>query len=237
MTRLSANLSLVVALALPSISTAQAANGTWINAASGGLWSSGGNWSSGVIANGTDALADFSTLNITADNTLHLDSARTIGSLIFGDTTPGNNWVLDNNGNAANTLSMTVSAGSPTVTVNNQAAALSLGLLGTGIIKNGSGTLTLSGAVDNTGTGMSVAAGTLILAKTSSAGIHAIGGGGLTISGGTVQLGGTGSDQIYDFANVTLTSGGLDLNGTSEFINTLNLQGSGIGGSGALVNS
>ena len=51
------------------------------------MWSTTGNWSGGTVANGTDGIADFSTLNITADDTVHLDTARTIGQLKFGDTT------------------------------------------------------------------------------------------------------------------------------------------------------
>src|SRR5207248_1491611 len=64
-----------------------ATNGTWTNTTSGGLWSDGTNWSGSIIADGQDGIADFSTLNITADDTVHLDSARTIGSLLFADAT------------------------------------------------------------------------------------------------------------------------------------------------------
>ncbi len=86
---------------------------------------------------------------------------------------------------------------------------------------------------------MVVNAGTLILAKASSSGpdVHAIGGSGMTIAGGTVQLSGTGGDQIYNFANVTVTSGTFDANGQNETFATLFLQGTGIGNAGALVNS
>src|ERR1043165_2725731 len=101
---------LIVVAAAVAQGGAGAATGTWIDTVSGGLWSATANWSpggaSGVIANGTDALADFSTLNITVDNTVHLDSSRTIGSLKFGDTTATNNWILDNNGSASNVLTL-----------------------------------------------------------------------------------------------------------------------------------
>ena len=62
--------------------------------------------------------------------------------------------------------------------------------------------------------------------------MHAIGGFGLTINGGTVQLGGTGGDQIYDGANVSMNGGTLDTNGNSEAFAALN-----VGGFGALVNN
>ena len=312
-----------------------------------------------ALANGTDGIADFSTLNITADDTVHLDTARTIGQLKFGDTTPSNNWILDNNGNFFNVLTLAVSSGTPTITVNNDTATISailtgtqgftksgagtllldvgtfnntftggvtvsagtlalgnagelgstsnavsviagatldlggqaiganaLSISGTGVggngalinssaaaasfagtvtasgpftvggsgditlsgsvngfntlTKIGSNTLTLSGTTDNTGLAVAVNSGTVVLAKTSSGSPNRCARGrrdGLTVNGGTAQLGGTGGDQIFDSASVTVTSGAFDTNGQSETFATLNLQGTGIGSAGALVDS
>jgi autotransporter-associated beta strand protein len=80
--------------------------------------------------------------------------------------------------------------------------------------------LTLTGASDNVSLAINVNSGTVVLAKTSAAGVHADGG-PLTVQGGTLQLGGTGGDQIYDGALVTVNSGVFDLNGLSEGINAL----------------
>jgi hypothetical protein len=44
----------------------------------------------------------------------------------------------------------------------------------------------------------------------------------LAIAAGTVQLAGSGGDQMYDGAGVTLSSGVLDLSGHSETIYSLN---------------
>ncbi len=101
------------------------------------------------------------------------------------------------------------------------------------LTKIGSGTLTLSGATDNNSLPVTVNGGTVVLAKTSSGGVHAIGQDALTISGGTAQLGGTGGDQIYDLGTVIVTTGGFDTNARNETFSTLNLQGTGIGGAGA----
>jgi autotransporter-associated beta strand protein len=111
------------------------------------------------------------------------------------------------------------------------------------LTKVGTGTLILSGTTDNNGLSLAVDAGTVVLAKTSSHApdVHAVGWDqpllGMVVNGGTAQLGGTGGDQIYDSANVTVTSGTFDTNGQSETFATLNLQGTGIGGAGALVNT
>ena len=125
-----------------------AASGTWTQLTSGGLWSDTANWSGGTIADGSGFNANFNTIDITANNTVHLDSARTIGSLTFGDTATGTaaSWILDNNGNAANTLT-----GIGTITVNalgtGATANISAVIAGSApITKNGAGTLVLSGA-------------------------------------------------------------------------------------------
>ncbi len=350
----------LLACALASAIASHALAATWTNATSAGAWSKPANWASGIIPSGIDATADFSTLNLLADNTVHLDASFTVGTLLFGDTTPSNNWILDNNANATNTLSLTVSAGSPVVNVVNQSATIaaiiagsqgfnktgagklilsapdtftgisnvSAGTLvvanasalgaggsstnltfvgagstldlngqnigneflnlsgagsgagalinssatpatasgtvnptfagnffvgGTGTIslnggvsnaagnsmlnKIGNNTLFLAGNADNTGLAVNVSAGMLFLGKTSSASVHAIGAGGLSISGGAVTYASSGSDQIADAANVSISAGQLDLNGFSDTINTLSIQGTGINSAGALQNS
>ena len=125
-----------------------AASGTWTQLTSGGLWSDTANWSGGTIADGSGFNANFNTIDITANNTVHLDSARTITNLTFGDTATGTaaSWILDNNGNAANTLT-----GIGTITVNalgtGATANISAVIAGSApITKNGAGTLVLSGA-------------------------------------------------------------------------------------------
>ncbi len=139
------------ALALALNAGLALAQSVWTNAASGGLWSNPNNWQGRNVATG-GLSADFSTLDITADNTVHLDQSEPVGNLVFGDTTPNHNWIVDNNGNAANTLTLGVPSGVPTITVNNDVATIRASLAGTqGIETSGVGTLTLSG--NNTFTG------------------------------------------------------------------------------------
>jgi autotransporter-associated beta strand protein len=124
------------------LTTPRAAASAWTNLAggnAGGTWGVAANWLGGV-PNGTDAVADFSTLSFTADSTVTNDVTRTVGALLFGDTTPGNNWTL-----TGSALSLAVSSGSPVINVSNQTATLSLALAGSqGFTKTGAGTLVLN---------------------------------------------------------------------------------------------
>lgn len=93
------------------------------------------------------------------------------------------------------------------------------------LIQNGAGTLTLGGAGDNSSGRVMVNAGTVVLAKTSSASVHAIGAPyndmGAVVNGGILQLGGTGGDQIFDQTAVRVAGGTFDLAGQSEVMGTL----------------
>jgi autotransporter-associated beta strand protein len=116
-----------------------AGDGTWVNTA-GGSWATAGNWSGNNIADGADSTADFSTLNITADSTVTLDGARTIGNLKFGDTTPSHKWILSTGG----PLTLDVTSGTSTIRVNNSTANITLVLAGNdGVTVVGPGTLDL----------------------------------------------------------------------------------------------
>ena len=166
-------IKLLIVVALCNISNAAlAANGTWTNTISGGLWSSPENWQAGVVAEGNGSSADFSTLNILSNNTVHLDAPHTISSVTFGDTdiTSAASWVMDNNGFTTNTL--TLSGSSPSITVDalgeGATATISAGLAGTsGLIKDGAGTLVLSAS--NTYSGVtSIEGGILNAALTES---------------------------------------------------------------------
>ena len=140
----------IALLAAAIAQSAHAASGTWTSLTSGLLWSDTTAWSGGTVADGTGFAADFSTLDPTTDILIHLDSARTISGLIFGDTdslTPAG-WTIDNNGNAANILTL---GAVPSITVNalgtGKIATISTVVAGTaGLTKAGAGTLNLTGS-------------------------------------------------------------------------------------------
>ena len=135
---------LLIALCLSVMgSQAQAqTNGTWTLNGSGN-WSDTANWSAATVASGTSAIADFSTLNLTANQTVTLDSAFTVGALTAGDaTTASNNWTFAGPG----LLTLDNGVPAPVVTITNQSTTISAPLAGSnGFTKAGAGTLFLTG--------------------------------------------------------------------------------------------
>ncbi|HEU5080374.1 MAG TPA: Ig-like domain-containing protein [Opitutaceae bacterium] len=175
-------------------------NGTWNRPTSGGAWSEAANWLGAVIPDASTHSANFSALDITANNTVVLDSPRTLNSIAFGDTATSSaaSWVLDNNGAAANTL--TLAGAGPIVTVNplgsGATTTFRAALAGSnGFSKLGTGTLVLSTANPITGP-LSVGAGILRLDTTGTLAntTLALGSGGqLEIDGGTYTASGLAS--------------------------------------------
>lgn len=133
--------------------SASAQSGTWTNVDGptgpgdgSGTWSTAANWQGGIVANGIDAIATFN-LPITTNSIINLDSSRTIGNLVFGNTSSGGstttttNWVLNNN-----TLTLQTSTGTPTITVNNGTNVINSTLAGNqGFSLAASGLVVLTG--------------------------------------------------------------------------------------------
>jgi autotransporter-associated beta strand protein len=112
----------------------------------GGSWQTAGNWTGSNYTSGVDAAVDFSTLDLTGDATVTLDGNVTAGNLVFGDTTPGNNWIVSSGTGGALTLMTSRGKGEPVITVNNQTATIAAPLFNSlGLAKNGAGTLALTG--------------------------------------------------------------------------------------------
>jgi fibronectin-binding autotransporter adhesin len=212
-------------------------SGTWTSTTSG-FWSDSGNWSGGAIADGAGATASF-TSDITAATTIGLDSSRTIGNLTFNDTvspsfsTP---WLLGNDGNESNILTLDVASGTPTITVGtSNRADISATLAGTqGLLKAGGGRLVLTGSNSYSGTTtLAAESGVLVLGHANALGGStvvnitgntsgvSVGNGVSTGAGATISLSGNASGVNNDggltalnssgtwAGNVTLTSGRL----------------------------
>jgi autotransporter-associated beta strand protein len=188
-------------------------NGTWTRSDTGGVWSANANWLEGIVGAGVGSTADFSALELVEDNTVQLDTPRTLGNLVFGDTdiTTAASWTIDA-GDAANTLTLGVVSGAPTITVNplgvGATTRLSVPLAGNqGLTKLGSGPLVLAGASTLTGA-VSINGGTVTL------------GAGASLANGNAQINlGTGTQLVVDggsLANtnlITAVSSSLVING------------------------
>ncbi|RYD23990.1 MAG: hypothetical protein EOP88_02010 [Verrucomicrobiaceae bacterium] len=140
-----ATASALLTIQLPSVT----GNGTWTSN-DGGDWSDTTKWSGGFPANGIGQTANFSTLNLAADATVNLDSARSIGSLLFGDTAGAQTWTLASTGGKL--LTLETSGGTPSIAVNQNTATITASLGGTNLNKTGAGTLALAG--DNSLSGL-----------------------------------------------------------------------------------
>ena len=200
--------SVVIGLVLMTSSPAlRAQNGIWTNAASGGLWSGTANWLNGSVANASGNTANFNQVHLVTDPTVvHLDTTRTIGSLIFGDLNPGlaAGWLLDNNATVGNVLTL---AGTSAITVNRlptgKVVTVNTVVAGTvGLTKQGNGALTLGGATDTFTGGLKDNAGTLTLDFNASGSpastlvpsqVLTMGGGALNFNGNA----GTASSQSF----------------------------------------
>lgn len=137
----------VVAIGLPVLY----GDGTWISN-SDGLWSDPSRWRNGFVANGPGFTADFSTINITANRTVNLDSSRSIGTMRFGDTTGTQNWTITTTNDALLTLDSASATSQPSLVVTNT-ATVCVSLAGTnGFAKSGPGTLVLAAPNSLSGT-------------------------------------------------------------------------------------
>jgi autotransporter-associated beta strand protein len=216
-------------------------NGTWTQPVTGGLWGDNNNWLGGVIAAGTGTTGNFNTLDLTADNRVHLDSPRVVGALTFGDTavaTPAS-WIVDNNGNAANVLTLAPNSGSPTITVNplgtNALVKLEAGLAGTsGLTKAGTGTLTLaaantvSGAVSIVGgilrldTGSNLNAAAINLNTSATATLHVNGGSVTSSALSTLGASSIAGTFVQDSGSAAFNAG---IRTNSDFGSTVRVNG------------
>jgi len=206
----------------------------------------GGSWVSGTAPGSGDNAIWNSTVSTAADCTNSLGSAVTWNGIVVGNpaapvSIDGSATLTLNNGiNLASatrnlvlncdTIAVAASqtwnvASGITLTTGSATNAGSVNAANNFVRLIGGGTWIMSGTGDNGSLGVTVSAGTVVLNKASSSGVHAIGGPGLSVNlGATVQLTGTGGDQISDRSAVT-SSGIFDLNGNSETVGSLSFSG------------
>jgi fibronectin-binding autotransporter adhesin len=219
---------------LAMIGSVFAASGTWTNTA-GGNWSTATNWSGGTIADGATFTGDFSTLDITSNITVTIDTtSRTLGILDIGDTNGSNSYTLTNSGGG---VTLTFDNGGSNAQLNEtstskgdlidenirlkgslditNASANTLSFTGSIQSSAASGTQTLSllsgnaniiAVISNGGTG-----GTIAVNKSGS-GVLTLSGsntytGGTSVSAGTLALGASVSGTPVGTGTLTLSDG------------------------------
>lgn len=168
--------ALILAMASPAL---HAADGTWLGTS--GNWSDSGTWVDGIVADGTGFTASFTGVDITANQTITIDTPRTIGNITFTDATAASNNLILSGSEA---LTLDVAAGAPLVDVTQSGRTITLSspMAGAdGLAKSGAGQLILSG--DNTGFSgpVTVNGGILNLGNTGALGTAS----GIALAGGT----------------------------------------------------
>jgi fibronectin-binding autotransporter adhesin len=210
---------LAASASLLAASSIHAADGTWIVSAGAAThnWTDSDIWTSGAIADGTGFTANFTGIGITGNKVVSLNGVnRTIGNITFTDaTTVSHGLTL-----SGNTLNLDVTTGKPNITVTNTGTAPAGQLTissqisgGDGLEKNGLGILVLSGNNNYTGTTV-INSGTLTL--------------------GSANALGASSSPVSVVSGAALNMNGFNMGPNT---NALTLNGPGIGGTGALLNS
>ncbi|OYV06452.1 MAG: hypothetical protein CFE26_06235 [Verrucomicrobiales bacterium VVV1] len=181
-----------------------------------------------------------------ADRTVNLGGASAAIAWTTGGTGLNGQTLILSNATATHTVDFQnplTLGGNRTVQVDNGAAAVDgvlsgavSGVFSQTLTKSGAGTLLIGGTADNGSLILNASAGVVILGKTPAGASHAVAGISNIATGATVQLGGTGGNQIFNgpfqtqFGLVNMSGGTLDLNGLNEGFDRLT-------GTGSVTNS
>ncbi len=205
--------ALCAILAVAAVTSVQAQTTyVWQRTSGTNSWNTAGNWSPATVAGGVGNTADFTGFDFTTTMGVTLDGSRTIGHLKFGDTGAfRNNWnLLSGSGGA---LTLGVSSGSPTITVNVTNAAIfpsissSAGFVQGGI-SNSVLDLRSSNALSGT---VTVSNGTLQIRNSGGLGTNS----SVVVSWDAGVAGGTGTRLQLE--NVTIPAGvGITLTSSNQ---------------------
>jgi endo-1,4-beta-xylanase len=202
-------------------------NSTWVGFS--GNWADPGIWTDGIITDGIGSTASFTGVDIAADQTVALNSNRTIGNIVFTDAaTPSHNLTLS----GANLLTLNAYGDTPIIDITQADRTLTVSFVvagNEGLQKAGLGTLTLSGGNTYSGT-TTISSGTLKLqgnAFLTQARNYSIASGAVLNLDGGVSIA-AGTTTISGGGTLLVTGGGLGADADGRDL-TLSL------GSGALI--
>ena len=188
------------------------------NIATGGTWNSAGNWDAGGIPDGTSATAVFGSA-IGAPASVALDGNRTAGIVNFNNSNFG--YTINPGAPGGSTLILDNGANPAQLNNNGGAHGINAAVNLTGNVSvnvpNSGDTLTLAGAVANTGASKvltKTGLGTLVLGSANSYG-PAAGTVGTNFNAGTIRVNDSaalGAGDVSVAGGVTLKSGAAGLN-------------------------
>ncbi|MGA2799690.1 MAG: autotransporter-associated beta strand repeat-containing protein [Thermoguttaceae bacterium] len=216
---------------LIGIASATCSNGSaaW-KLSTGGTWNNSSSWDAAMptIPNSKDAVASFLD-NLTADGMVTLDGDKIVGSLYFNNLAA--NYTIAGPGS----ITLQASSGSPLINVLAGAHTISAQInltTNTDISVAADNMLMISGNVTGIGTGLNkIGDGMLILGGNNSYdGITTVSAGTL-IAASSSALGSTSSGIIIQ-GNAT-----LDLNSQNIGVEAITVYGSGVSGTGCIVNN
>jgi autotransporter-associated beta strand protein len=227
-------IAMLAAIGLPARLEAQT-NGTWATDADGS-WSVTTNWSGGHVATGVEAVANFDTVDLTADRTVTLDQAVTLGRLVVGDASGSSNYTFAGPTSGDNqTLTFDNGGDRPVIDVSSGTLSMTqsrLVLTGTnGFVKDGAGTFAIGSATVTAWAGeVRINQGTVL-----TSGSNNFPTGRITLGDGTSQV--TLGGSFTHLTNPFLLNAGeqtVELRGYGSTQSTVALSGS-IGGTGGLL--
>ncbi|MDD2598805.1 MAG: autotransporter-associated beta strand repeat-containing protein [Kiritimatiellae bacterium] len=172
-----------------------------------GVWDEAVNWSPAGVPDGIDAVADFSTLDITASSVVTIASPRTVGTLLVSDIVPsGQTWTLD--GGADKHLTLASSVGVPMIDVTNTEVFLG-GFKGTnGLVKSGNGVLALYGNSYNNSLSGPIFVNSGALGTVNGLSFKYITGDIIVAAGASFVANGGNDYQLKSFNNIYLSGTG-----------------------------
>ncbi|BCU78524.1 hypothetical protein llg_32390 [Luteolibacter sp. LG18] len=178
---------------------------TFWNVNADGNWTTNGNWTPAFAPSGTGALASFGGggTEITANRTISVDGTITLGALSFNGAANGKSYTLANGGGII-ILSNVGTGALVTDTSGNHTIDSLLSLTSSGAtfaVINAADTLTVSGIIDGSGTPLiKDGAGTLVLSGTNTYT------NGTTINNGTLVINSVAS--MGDVTGITKINAG-----------------------------
>ena len=202
-----------------------AASLTWNGAGDGTTMNSGANWVGGTAPVANDSLFFDGSTGLAPNNNYAANTAFVgitfnsgAGAFTFSGNTINVGGGVTNSSANLQTIGNTLTIGAARDFVLQADMVLngSANTSGGRIVKSGPSTLTLGGTTDNSFGTVTVNQGTVVLAKTSTGSVAAIGGDSTVNTNGILVIRGTGGNQVFSGASIILNAGLCQYQATNQ---------------------